>query len=238
MRMTRLRVALLLLSPAARAMPWAAFLAGAGLGLAIVAVPAALPVALADKDLVGLLRAAAVCGAVGIGFLLDDPAARSTATVPTPRPVRYASRVAVILPAVAAWWALILWITVAGAEDGIGATLPLGGVTTEFATLGGIALAAAVIRLRGGRESGGIVAFPVLLALTVTAVLLPPGLALFVPPAGGQWAAAHDRWSVLLAIAVAGSAWATREPIRRRHLRLRSTTEADDHRRAAAAGNR
>jgi fluoroquinolone transport system permease protein len=216
---TRFRIAFLLLGPVARATPWAAFLAGAGLGLAIVAVPAALTVTLTDKDLVTLLRAAAVCGALGVGFLLDDPAARSTATVPTPRPIRYASRAAVILPPVAAWWALVLWVTVAGAEEGIGATLPLGGVTAEFAALGAVALLPAVARLRGGQEGGGIAAFPVLLALVVIAAFLPRGLALFVLPGDDRWAAAHDRWSILLALAAAGAAWATRDPIRRRRLR-------------------
>lgn len=218
MRVTSLRVALLLLAPAARATPWAAFLAGAGLGLAIVAVPAAMTVTLTAEDLVTLLRAAAVCGALGIGFLLDDPATRSTATVPTPRPVRFAARAAVMMPPIAAWWALTLWVTVAGAEEGIGATLPVGGLTTEFATLGAVALLAAVARLRGGRESGGVVAFSTLLLLVVAAALLPRGLALFVHPTDERWAAAHDRWTILLAFAAAASVWATRDPIRRHHL--------------------
>jgi hypothetical protein len=215
-----IRVAVLLMAPAARATPWGVFLAAAGVGLAIVAVPAATTVALTDKDLVNLLRAAAICGALGLGFLLDDPAARSIATVPTSRPVRYAVRAGVILPAVAAWWALVLVITVAGAADGIGATLPLGGATAECAALGAIALMVAAVRLRGDRESGGLAAFPALLALVVTASLLPRGMALFVPPATAQWAPAHGRWAVLLAIAVAGSMWASLEPARRRHLPL------------------
>lgn len=215
MRRLTVTVLFLLLAPSARAAPWGAFLAAAGLGLAIVAVPAATTVTLSDEDLVGLLRAAAVCGALGAGFLLDDPAARSIATVPTPRPIRYAARAGVILPALAVWWAAVLAVTVAGAEHGIGATLPLGRITLEAAALGAVALAVAVIRLRGPRDSGGIVASPVLLVLVMAASLLPQRMALFVPPDDTQWAAAHDRWAMLLAVAVVGSVWATREPARR-----------------------
>jgi hypothetical protein len=208
------RVIPLLMAPAARATPWRAFLAAAGPGLAIVAVPAAT-MTLTDKDLVGLLRAAALCGALGVGFLLDDPAARTIATVPTPRPVRYAARAAVILPVATAWWALVVAVTVAGAEHGIGATLPLGGVTVEAAALGAVTLAVAAARLRSRPDSGGIVAFPILLALVMAASMLPQGMELFVPPDDTEWAAAHDRWAVLLAVAVAGSMWASPEPARR-----------------------
>jgi fluoroquinolone transport system permease protein len=211
----------LLLRPNARAMQWGPFLAAAGLGLAIVAVPAAATVTLTGEDLVGLLRAAAVCGALGVGFLLDDPAARSIATVPTPRPLRYAVRAGVILPAVAVWWALVLVVTVAGAADGIGAALPLGGVTVEAAALSAAALAVATARLRGarlrgGRDSGGIVAFPALLVLVVAASQLPPALALFVSPEDPGWPAAHTRWAILLAAATAATALGSVDHLRRR----------------------
>ncbi|MBW6434805.1 hypothetical protein KZ829_13760 [Actinoplanes hulinensis] len=202
-----IRVLPLLVFPAARATPWTAFLAAAGVGLAIVAVPAVLRVELTAEDLVGLLRAAAVCGALGLAFLLDDPAARTVATVPTPRPLRYAARAGVILPAAAAWWALVLTIT------GDGALLPLGGVTVEAAALGGVALAVGAVRLRSG-DNGGIVAAPAVLVLVIAASRIPPDLALYVPPGDERWAAAHDRWAVLLAAAVAVSVWAVAEPVR------------------------
>jgi hypothetical protein len=221
------RVAVLLVAPAAQAMPWRAFLAATGLALAIVAVPAATTVTLTDKDLVGLLRAAAICGALGVAFLLDDPAARTTATVPTPRPIRYAARAGVILPAVAVWWTLILTITVLGAEHGIGATLPLGAMTVEAAALGAVALAVALARLRGRPESGGLVASSVLLVLVAAASLLPEGLALFVSPGESaaevaRWEGAHTRWAGLLAAGVAGWVWAGPEPLRRRLRRARA----------------
>jgi hypothetical protein len=216
MRRMSVRVLPLLIRPAARAMPWTAFLVAAAVGLAIVGVPAAFPVLLSDEDLVGLLRAAAVCGALGAGFLLDDPAARTVATVPTSRPLRYAARAGVVLPSVAVWWALVLAVTVGGAEEGAGAALPLGDVTVEAAALGAVALAVSAVRLRrDGSIAGGVVAGPVVLALVVVASRLPPGLVLYVPPGDGRWDAAHDRWGVLLAVAVAGMVWAALEPARR-----------------------
>ncbi|MBO3742337.1 hypothetical protein [Actinoplanes flavus] len=205
------RVLPLLVLPAARATPWTAFLAAAGVGLAIVAVPAAFRVELGVDDLVGLLRAAAVCGALGLAFLLDDPAARTIATVPAPRPIRYAARAGVIIPAAVAWWAVILAVTGAGA----GAALPLGGVTVEAAALACVALAVGAVRLRSS-DAGGIVAAPAVLVLVVAASRIPPDLALYVPPGDDRWAAAHDRWAVLLAAAVAVAVWAVREPTRRR----------------------
>ncbi|GGN44444.1 hypothetical protein FHR83_004508 [Actinoplanes campanulatus] len=209
MRRMSVRALPLLVLPAARATPWTAFLAAAGVGLAIVAVPAVFRVELTVEDLVGLLRAAAVCGALGLAFLLDDPAARTIATVPTPRPLRYAARAGVILPAAAAWWALVLTIT------GHGALLPLGGVTVEAAALGAVALAVGAVRLRSG-DNGGIVAAPAVLVLVVAASRIPPHLALYVPPGDERWAAAHHRWAALLAAAVLVSVWAAVEPVRAR----------------------
>lgn len=219
MRRVSARVLVLLLAPTVRATRWGAFLAAAGVGLAIVVVPAATTTMLTAEDLVALLRVAAVCGALGAGFLLDDPAARSTATMPTPRPVRHAARAGVILPAVAVWWALVLGVTVAGAEEGIGATLPIGGVTAEAAALGAVALMVAAVRLRGSRAAGvradgGVAAFPALLVLVMAATVLPRGLALFVSPDSPEWTGAHGRWVVLLAVALAGSFWASVEPTR------------------------
>jgi hypothetical protein len=49
-----------------------------------------------------LLRAAILDFAVGLAFLLDDPARHTTTTVPTPGPVRIALRVALAAPAATA----------------------------------------------------------------------------------------------------------------------------------------
>ncbi|BCB88763.1 hypothetical protein [Phytohabitans suffuscus] len=99
------RVLPALVVPTARAMPWRPFAAAAGLGLLIVAVPALSGVSLRDRDLATLLRLAAACGAVGAAFLLDDPAARGLAAVPTPRLARQLVRAVLAALAVTVWWA-------------------------------------------------------------------------------------------------------------------------------------
>ncbi|MGN9907477.1 hypothetical protein ACTMTJ_07960 [Phytohabitans sp. LJ34] len=205
-----------LLVPTARAMPWALFLAAAGLGLVIVAGPAVSTVSLRDEDLLGLLRVAAACGAVGIAFLLDDPAARSIATVPTPRLLRHLLRAALAAAVAGAWWAALLGATVAGAEDGAAATLRLGGVTIEAAALAATALALAAARLRMGDGAAGLLAGPGVLVLATAAVLLPARWALYVPPGDDRWAAAHGRWALLLAAALIALLWAGRDPVHRR----------------------
>lgn len=200
-----------LLAPTARVLPWAPLLTATGLGLAIVSVPAAMSVTLGPPDLSGLLRAAAVCGALGMAFGLDDPAARSLETVPTPRPLRYAVRVATLVAAAAAWWAVALAVTVAGAEQGIGAALPLRGLTLEAAGIAAVALAVAAVRLRLRPDGGGLVAAPAVLALVLAASALPQRVALFVSPDSDLWRAAHERWVVVLALAVGALAWASRQ---------------------------
>ncbi|GFJ95661.1 hypothetical protein [Phytohabitans rumicis] len=147
------RVVPVLLARTARAMSWLPFLVAAGFGIAIAAVPAAMSVALSDEDLIRLLRVAAVCGALGVAFLLDDPAARSLATVPVPRIVRHAVRAALALAAAGLWWAAVLAITVGGAEHGVGATLPLWDASVEAAALAGVGLVCAAVRVRGARRA-------------------------------------------------------------------------------------
>lgn len=211
--MRRVNVAVVspLLAPTVRAMPWAPFLAAAGLGLVIVAVPAVMSVTLGPDDLAGLLRAVAVCGALGAAFALDDPAARTLETVPTPRPVRYAARLAALLPALAVWWAAVLAVTVAGAADAIGKGLPLGGLTLEASALAAVALAAAALRIRAQPESGGLTAGPAVLVLAVAATALPQRLELFASPGSPQWQGAHQRWAAVLAVGLAALAWTARQ---------------------------
>jgi hypothetical protein len=204
-----------LLAPTARAMPWRLFLAAAGLGLLIVAAPAASTVSLRDHDLTALLRLAAACGAVGVAFLLDDPATHTLAVVPTPRWARHLVRTALATAAAAVWWVALLAVTVAGAHDGAADTLPLPGLTLEAAALAAVALGLAAIRLRVGADgTAGVLAAPAVLVLSVAATLLPAGWALFVEPDDPRWTAAHGRWAVLLAVALAALAWAWREPPR------------------------
>lgn len=218
------RVVPALLAPTLRAMSWLPFLAAAGLGLLIVAVPAALSTVFSDEDLVRLLRIAAICGALGIAFLLDDPAARLIATVPTPRVVRHAVRAALALTATALWWAAVVAATVAGADDEVAAHLPLWDTTLEAAAFAGCALALAAARSRNGTTGAGPVAAPVVLVLALLLTRLPERLAMMVVPADPRWDAAHDRWAILLAAAAGVLLLASHEPVRARRFRTSRLT--------------
>jgi hypothetical protein len=216
MRSVTVRTARALIRPTVRAMRWKPFLAATSLGLAIVTVPAAMSVVLLSTDLTDLLRIAAICGALGVTFLLDDPAARSTATVPTSRLTRRAVRAGIALPAAGAWWAAVLTITTTGAEDGIGATLHLPGITLEAAALFVLAGGLAIVATRGTVDgNGSTVAAPGLLILVAAVSLLPQRAALFVEPDDPRWQSAHHSWLLLLVLAVVGALWSSHEPFAR-----------------------
>jgi len=97
-----------LLGPTAHAIKWRPVAAGAALGMIIMVVPEALTDRLTESHLTTLARLAAICVALGAAFLLDDPATRSTPTVPTTRLARNLVRVALAGPAAALWWTLTL----------------------------------------------------------------------------------------------------------------------------------
>ncbi|GIF00546.1 ABC transporter [Paractinoplanes rishiriensis] len=213
-----LRTVIPLLGPTARAMRWRPFLAAVALGLAVTAVPAATSVLLSNENLVNLLRIAAVCGALGATFLLDDPAAGSIATVPAGRLLRYAVRLVIALAAVAAWWTTVVAITVAGAEHEV--SLQLGGTTVEAATLMAVGLGLAVLAGRNAPDgNGSTVAGATLLAVTAGAAFLPEGLALFLAPDDPRWPAAHVYWTLALTAASLVTVVAGYEPVRSRLLR-------------------
>ena len=207
-----------LLSATARALPRAPLTAGAALGLLTAALPRLLSGGPADPWTTLLcLRVAAVFGALGLAFLLDDPARRTTETVPTGRAVRACLRLALIAPPAALWWAAALLLTPADARP------PLAEVTLEAFALGATALALASLAVRRGTEpEPGRAAAIGVLSLTVLAALLPERWGLFLPQDSRYWAAAHGRWALLLTLAVMAWALSIPEPLRRRTLRLRA----------------
>jgi fluoroquinolone transport system permease protein len=208
-----LRVVGPLLRPTARAMRWLPFLAATGFGLTIVAVPSATTVPLGTDALIHLLRASAVCGGLGLAFLLDDPAARSIETVPIPRVLRHAVRVGIIVPAVGTWWAALLLIASTGAEDGLGPPIPVRGVTLEAGAIFAIAFGLAAIGARGAPDGiASTLAAPGLLILAAAMTLLPRRTGLFVGAQDPAWASAHHRWALVLTAAVVGVLLASREP--------------------------
>jgi hypothetical protein len=208
------RIGYALLRPTVRAMKWGPFAAGAGLGLAVLIVPEILSLRLTAAHLTTLLRVAAACGALGVTFLLDDPATRSTPAVPTSRLIRHAVRAAVALPVVAASWAAAL--AIAASAIGAGPGVARGALTVEAAALVAVALVLAAIGQRLTSDgAAGVLAAPGLLILLAIAWFLPPRVALIVAPTDPHWAPAHQRWAALLIAAVIGFAWASHEPARR-----------------------
>jgi hypothetical protein len=206
-----------LLRPTARAMRWGPLAAAAGLGLAIVAVPAILSVRPAAAHLAMLLRLAAACGALGTAFLLDDPATRTTPTVPTSRLVRHLVRAGIALPVIAAWWVAALAVARTGVEPEVSAGLPGAAITLEAAALVVVALALAAAGLRLTADGAvGPLAAPALLLFLAIVWFLPHRVALILNPTDPQWTSAHRRWAVLLVAAAIGFIWASREPSPRR----------------------
>ena len=195
---------LLLARPTAHAIKWRPIAAGAVLGLTVLLVPEALVERITDAQLTSLTRIAALGLALGVAFLLDDPAGRSTPTVPTSRLARHLVRVALAGPAVALWWALTLVVANSGGQQ-----LPVAALTLEAATLLAVALAvSAVAQRRSADGNTSVVAAPSVLLFAAVAFALPRPVELIVRPADPGWAASHHRWAVVLGFALAAFLWA------------------------------
>ncbi|MDU0254750.1 ABC transporter [Streptomyces sp. PU10] len=200
-----------LVGPLWRTLPWRALAAAGALGLLVAATPAATGAEPAPWQTLLLLRGAALTGALGLAFLLDDPARHLTAPVPTPRLVRQALRVALVAPLAALWWTAVLLLTPSASRP------PVGGVTLEAVTVGAFALAAAAlaVRLTDDARPGPFVAAALLLTAVLAPLLAPEGWALFVQAEDPRWSAGHERWAVLAAAVVLVGAACGPEPLGR-----------------------
>nr|WP_237525182.1 ABC transporter [Streptomyces sp. SID5643] len=199
-----------LVLPVHRTVPWGTVGAAGAAGLLLAALTRTG--ATAEGLSLYLLRAAILAFAVGLAFLLDDPARHTTAAVPTPRPVRVALRVALAVPAAAAWWTVALLLVPPGARP------PVGDITLEAGAAFVLAMTGAAAAVRFSEVTRpGLPAAVGLLATAVLAMLFWPGRwALFVTVEDERWAAAHDRWGMVLAGAVILGAVCAMEPVRRR----------------------
>lgn len=179
--------------------------------LAAAAACGALALSL-EGDVVFLLRLAAVALCTGAAFALDDPAAVTTASTPTPLLFRRLLRVALMAPLVVAIWALLL----AYAGESVRTAL-----TLELAAMLAVTLAVAALatpHMADGR--GGLAAGPALLALMAVAALAVPGRWTLLAKAGDpRWAASHVRWGFVLALAVGAVVYASLDPGRHRRVR-------------------
>ncbi|MEU1052984.1 ABC transporter [Streptomyces sp. NPDC005876] len=187
--------------PVLRTLPWPTLAAAGGVGLLLAAVPRLTDGTPGTGPALSLLRCVALAGALGLAFLLDDPARHTTAAVPVRRLARQALRAALAAPPVALWWVAAVLLVPAEIRP------PVGDVTLEAAAVCLLTLAgaAAGVRLTDRARLGPGVAAGLLASAVLAPLLLPERWALFVPVGDERWAAAHDRWALLLAAAVA--AW-------------------------------
>ncbi|MFJ2514542.1 ABC transporter [Streptomyces griseoviridis] len=197
------------LAPAVlRALPWRTLAVTAALGPLLTGGPRLADGPPSPWLAVNLLRTAVLLYALGLAFLLDDPARHTTATVPTGRALRTTLRIALAAVPTALWWTVTLLAMPARTRP------PAGAITVEAAATCVLAVAAAVTatRLSQAAEPGRQVAAAVLLAAVLTPLFLPERASLLVTPGDDDWAAAHDRWAALLVAAALAAAVALREP--------------------------
>ncbi|GAA3979033.1 ABC transporter [Streptomyces marokkonensis] len=201
--------------PVWRTLPWRAPAAAGAVGLLLAATPVVVGAEPSPWETLTLLRGTALIGALGLAFLLDDPARHLTAAVPVRRPLRQALRVALVAPLAALWWTAVLLLVPSASRP------PAGGVTLEAAALGMLALAgaAAVVRLTDEACPGPPIAATLLLTAVLAPLLMPESWALFVPPDDPRWPLAHDRWAMLLGAAAVVWGACGPEPVGRRGTR-------------------
>ncbi|MEV7144561.1 ABC transporter [Streptomyces tauricus] len=197
-----------LVPPVWRALPRRALAAATAVGLLLAGIPRMQSGP--PDPLVGLyaLRAAALAFALGLAFLLDDPARHITAAVPARRPVRVALRVALVAPWAALGWTAALLLVPQEARP------PVGALTLEAAATAVLALAAAalVVRRTQATEPGAAISTWLLATGATAFLLLPPHWTLFVTPTDPRWQSTHTHWALLLTAAATTTALATTEP--------------------------
>ncbi|MDT0613885.1 ABC transporter [Streptomyces lancefieldiae] len=201
-----------LVGPVWRTLPWRALGAAGALGLLLAAAPGLTGAEPAPWQTLVLMRGIALIGALGLAFLLDDPARHLTTPVPTRRPLRQALRVGLVAPLAALWWAAVLLLVPSSSRP------PAGDITLEAAVLGVLALAGAAVAVRLTDEArpGPAVVAALLLTAVLAPLLAPDDWALFVPSEDPRWSAAHDRWAVVPAVVVVAWGVCGPEPLGQR----------------------
>ncbi len=186
--------------------------------LAATAVGTATWLALSERPSLVLLSAAAAAIAAATPFVLDDTAAATLQSSPATLRQRRAHRVALILPLLAAWWALAL-TTVSRST----VHLPLAAHTLQFVTLVGIGLAGAstTSRVDSDRARGGTIGALAVIICFGTAFL--PERSLQLVPGDPAAPDAARQLIVILAVAIAIQRGGSIDPARRTALRLRLT---------------
>ncbi|MDX5570698.1 ABC transporter [Streptomyces sp. ID05-04B] len=203
-----------LAAPVWRSLPWRALAAAGGSGL-LLAGAARLPDRAPDPELGRLLlRLTALAGALGLAFLLDDPARRTTAATPVGRASRAAVRLALAAPVAALWWTAALLLVPAQSRPALTPATVEAAATACTA----LALATLAVRFTDTAEVGKGAAVWLGAAAGVT-LLVPDRWGLLGTPADPWWQATQLRWAAVLALTLTLCATGTREPVRRRSRR-------------------
>lgn len=205
------RVALAAGIPVSRAVSWGPLAGGCVTALAVV-------VWLRTRDagtagLIGGLRIGAVLLAAGAAFALDDPAAATLASSPTPLRCRRSLRLALALGASFTTWTAMLWIAGSTAHPAAG------GLTVEAAGMLAVALAASSLAAPWMANGlGGLAGGPTLVSFLLAAVVVQqrwPHWTLLAFPGTPAWEAAQIRWLVLAGVGSTLVALAALDPARR-----------------------
>lgn len=219
-----MRAAALAVRPVARSVRWAPLLGGGLGGAAVVWLMG--PDRPDPTTSLSSLRLAAIGLGAGAAFALDDRAADTLAPSPTTLLARRGLRLALVVAAAALLWAALTAAAGLAAPAG-GGSLPAAGPTLEAAALLAFTLAAAVVAGRWAPHGlGGIAGGPALTLAVLGAYFAqmrwPRHLTVFAfGPGDPAWAAAHRRWALVLAVALAVLAVESLDPARSR-LRLRA----------------
>jgi len=192
-----------------KAVRWQQLAAGAVVVIAMLAWKAS-SVHTVGQTVVGI-RLACVVAAAAAAFVLDDAALRTVAAVPLAWSVRLALRAALALAYVTILYGLVVgWLAVVG--PGMLPADVLAALAVELLALLCIGLlgSAAAMSWFGYCEPGFAVSSGV--AIVAVALLTLPSRFEFYAPLGAQWDAAHDRWLVVLVLAVVALLCAGRDP--------------------------
>ncbi|WP_416976228.1 ABC transporter [Streptomyces sp. T028] len=197
-----------LVVPVWRTLPRRALTAAGVMGLLLTA-STRLPDHAPDAELgMFVLRLTALTGALGLAFLLDDPARNTSAATPIARPVRTALRLAMTIPLTAVWWATALLLIPSPTRP------PLLPVTLQAAAIiaAALALATVAVRFTDSPEVGRRTATRMLTA-TAVAILTPNRWGLLATPADPWWEPTQLRWAAVLGVTLAVCALWTPEPL-------------------------
>ncbi len=179
-------------------------LASGALGLLVVYT------GLHSKEGIGVVQlpVAAVLLSLSAAFVLDDPAAQTTAGTPTPILLPRGVRIALTLPPLIAMWAVIVAYSGLAQIDGA--------MWMEFAGMLALTMALAAIGARVvGYERAGMFASPTLMFLLVASRFVSDRWRPFpLDPISSTWFDAYGRWLIALAASLIVFLVVSREPAR------------------------